>query len=72
MVIDNYIINTQIEFVFILLHILLTLAHNMIINEIIMKVIVNCCKIKCSLTIYINQICGIICKVEFSAKSLFL
>lgn len=70
MVIDNYIINTQIEFVFILLHILLT--HNMIINEIIMKVIVNCCKIKCSLTTYINQRCGIICKVEFSAKSLFL
>lgn len=70
--IDNYIVNTQIEFVFILLHILLTLAHNMIINEIIMKVIVNCCKIKCSLTISINQRCGIICKLEFSAKSLFL
>lgn len=72
MVINNYIINTQIEFVFLLLHILLTLAHNMIINEIIMKVIVNCCKIKYLLTIYINQRCGIICKVEFSAKSLFL
>lgn len=65
MVIDINIVNTQIEFVFILLHILLTLAHNMIINEIIVKVIVNCCKIKCSLTIYIYQRCGIVAKQNF-------